>query len=315
MARGAPAPFQGPLVARSGGILDNIRGIALVVLSMAAFTIEDMFIKSLTTAVPTGQVLFFLGTGGAMFFALMARAKGHRLLRPFFTMPTLRIRTLGEAVASVFFVTSLSLVPLATVAAVFQALPLAATLAAALFMGERVGWRRWAAICVGFSGVVLIIRPGMAGFNAASLLVLAAVAGITLRDLISRRLPSDLPSTVVSFHGFMALVVVGPLLVWARGQTLVALDLHQSLFMAAAIGFGVLGYYAIVIATRTADASVITPFRYTRLLFSILIGIAVFNEIPDGLTYAGAALIVGSGLYTFMRERRLARQSAAIGAR
>ena len=282
---------------------------------MAAFTIEDMFIKSLTAAVPTGQVLFFLGVGGAVVFALMARAKGRGLVRPFLTMPTLRIRTLGEAVASVFFVTSLSLVPLATVAAVFQALPLAATLAAALFMGERVGWRRWAAICVGFSGVVLIIRPGMAGFNAASLLVLMAVAGITLRDLISRRLPRDLPSSVVSFHGFMALSVVGPLLVWGRGQTLVALDLHQSLFMAAAIGFGVLGYYAIVIATRTADASVITPFRYTRLLFSILIGIVVFHEIPDTLTYAGAALIVGSGLYTFMRERRLARQAAAIDAR
>lgn len=293
----------------------NLRGIILVVLAMLAFAAEDMFVKALTQNLPTGQVMCLLGVGGAAIFGTIARAKGHRLLPPLFTNRALLIRTIAEGVGACFFITSLSLVPMSTVAAVFQATPLAITLGAALFLGEQVGWRRWSAILVGFCGVLLIIRPGMAGFNPASLIVLGAVAGIATRDLISRRLPSDMSSFVVSFHGFAALAVVGPFLMLAKTDLPALPNTVQAGQLAAAMVCGVLGYYAIVTATRTGDAAAITPFRYTRLIFSIVLGMMMFSEQPDLMTYVGSALIIGSGLYTYLRERRLAaRYAPAIAA-
>ncbi|WP_319824135.1 DMT family transporter [Thalassovita sp.] len=290
--------------------MNNIRGILLVVLSMAAFATEDMFVKAMTQSLPTGQVIFMLGAGGALVFAVLAKRHGHALFTPLLRNRALLVRTVAEAFAALFFITSLALVPMSTVAAVFQATPLAITLGAALFLGEQVGWRRWSAILVGFAGVLTIIRPGMAGFDPAVLMVLGAVAAIATRDLVSRRLPPDMSTYVVSFHGFGSLAVVGPLLMLAGADMPRALSLTASGQLAAALVFGVLGYIAIVTATRTGDASAITPFRYTRLIFSMILGMLVFSEQPDLLTYVGSALIIASGLYTYLRERRLLVQAA-----
>jgi len=288
--------------------MNNIQGIILVVLSMAAFATEDMFVKLLTHVLPNGQIIFLLGLGGAVIFGLIALRRGEALFAPLLQNRALQIRTIAESFAAFFFITSLSKVPMSTVAAVFQATPLAITLGAALFLGEQVGWRRWSAILVGFVGVLMIIRPGMEGFDPASVMVLGAVAAISARDLISRKLPIDMSSYVVSFHGFGALALVGPLLLLVQLAPPVAMTLPQSGQMGAALLFGVLGYYAIVTATRTGDASAITPFRYTRLIFSMILGMLIFSERPDTMTYVGSALIVGSGLYTFLRERALLRR-------
>ena len=156
--------------------MTNLRGILLILFSMAAFAIEDMLIKSLTMDLPTGQILFLLGLGGALAFGLAAWRRGQPLFRPLLESRTLLIRTLSEGFAAFFFITALSRVDLSITAAVFQATPLAITLGAALFLGEHVGWRRWSAILLGFAGVLLIIRPGLEGFNPSSLLVLGAVA-------------------------------------------------------------------------------------------------------------------------------------------
>lgn len=290
--------------------MNNVRGILLVILSMAAFATEDAFIKSMTQTLPTGQVLFLLGSGGALVFALLAKLRGESLFAPLFTNRILFIRTVSEGFASFFFITSLSLVPMSTVAAVFQATPLAITLGAALFLGEQVGWRRWSAIVVGFIGVLMIIRPGMEGFDPSVLMVLGAVAAIGTRDLISRRLPTKMSSYVVSFHGFGALAVVGPLMLLTQTQAPLPMTLTHAGQITCALVFGVAGYLAIVTATRTGDASAITPFRYTRLIFSMILGMLVFSEQPDLLTYVGSAIIIASGLYTYVRERRIAARLA-----
>lgn len=294
--------------------MNNLRGIVLVILSMAAFATEDMFVKAMTQTLPTGQIMFLLGAGGALVFAIMAKRKGAELLAPLLRSRALLTRTVSEGFATFFFITSLSLVPMSTVAAVFQATPLAITLGAALFLGEQVGWRRWSAILVGFFGVLLIIRPGTAGFDPFLLLVLGAVAAIAMRDLSSRRLPPDMSSFVVSFHGFASLTVVGPLMLLVQAQVPMAMPLPQIGQMFAALAFGVVGYLAIVIATRTGDASAITPFRYTRLIFSMILGMLVFSETPDMMTYIGSAIIIGSGLYTYLRERRIAARMAPNSA-
>ncbi|NSY38080.1 DMT family transporter [Leisingera sp. ANG59] len=289
--------------------MNNLHGILLVIASMAFFTLEDMFIKQLSGTLPVGQILIFLGIGSGLVFAVMAKMQGHRLFAPrsWRLRPVLRAGT--EAVSAMGFASALALVDISVVAAVFQATPLVITMGAALFLGEDVGWRRWLAICVGFAGVLLIIRPGLDSFEPAALLVVIAVLGVAARDLMTRVMDSAVPSTVVSFQAFLAVIPAGLLLLAFTPGEAQVMEQNEYLMLAGGVLFGVLGYYGIVTATRVGDASAVTPFRYTRLLFSILAGVLVFGERPDALMLTGAALIIGSGLYTFVREQRLARRA------
>ncbi|UWQ34326.1 DMT family transporter [Leisingera sp. M527] len=294
--------------------MNNLHGILLVIASMGFFTLEDMFIKSLSGTLPVGQILIFLGLGSGLVFAVMAKMQGHRLMaaRAWRKKPVMRAAM--EAVSAMGFASALALVDISTVAAVFQATPLVITMGAALFLKEDVGWRRWLAICVGFTGVLLIIRPGLDGFEPAALLVVVAVLGVAARDLMTRTMDAGVPSTVLSFQAFMAVIPAGALLLIFTPGDAQALAGSEWMMMAGGVLFGVLGYYGIVTAMRVGDASAVTPFRYTRLLFSILAGVIVFGERPDTLTLAGSALIIASGLYTFVREQRLARRARRAAA-
>ncbi|WP_300066644.1 DMT family transporter [uncultured Ruegeria sp.] len=294
--------------------MNNVNGILLVIAAMAAFTLEDMFIKQLTASVAPGQILVVLGLICAGVFFCMALFSRQRIFVAVAWQPLPMIRAMAEAVSAVAFVTALSMVDLSMVAAVFQAMPLAVTMGAALFLGEHVGWRRWSAIGVGFIGVLMIIRPGLEGFRPESLFVVVAVIGVAARDLITRRLDPRISSAVVSSQAYLALVVGGAVLMILGAHPLEPLQAGQIGPYAGAVVFGVLGYYGIVTAMRVGEASAVTPFRYTRLLFSILAGVLVFNERPDLMTLAGSTLIIGSGLYTFIRERRLARDMAMTAA-
>lgn len=288
--------------------MNNLNGILLVIMAMAAFTIEDMFIKQLSGTLPVGQILMILGVGSSVIFASLAIAKGQNIFAPAAWRRASIIRALAEAIAAMGFTTALSLVDISVVAAVFQATPLAITMGAALFMGEQVGWRRWCAILIGFLGVLLIIRPGLEGFDASVLFVLVAVAGVALRDLVTRLVDPSVASTVVSFQGFASLVFAGAAMLLFTPGSATFMTGAEIWMILGGIIFGAIGYFGIVSAMRVGDASAVTPFRYTRLLFSILVGVVVFNERPDTLTLLGAALIIGTGLYTFLRERYLARR-------
>ncbi len=285
--------------------MHNLRGILLVLFSMAAFSIEDAFIKMLTGALPIGQVLLSVGIGGIIVFGALSGPSAWRGIATALAVPQVALRTAAEAFAAITFVTALSLVPLSTVAAVFQATPLAVTAGAALFFSETVGWRRWSAVCAGFLGVLMILRPGTDGFQAEAALVLVTVVAIALRDLVTRRIPAGVPSLAVAFHGFLALVVSGAVLL-ALGAPLVRPEPTAWAWLGAAIVCGTAGYYAIVAAMRAADASALMPFRYARLVFSLAIGVAVFGEHPDAMTLSGAALIVAAAFYTYLRERKVA---------
>lgn len=289
--------------------MNNIHGILLVIAAMAGFTIEDMFIKQLTATLPVGQVLVILGIGSATIFLLLARVRGHRVFMRAAWRPVFLARALAEAVSALSFVTALALVDISVVAAVFQATPLAITMGAALFLGEEVGWRRWTAIGLGFAGVLIIIRPGLEGFEPAVLFVLITVISIAARDLITRRMDVAVPSMIIAFQGFAVLIPAGAILLLATGGSPQAMTSVQGSMMLCAMVFGAMSYYGIVHAMRIADAAAVTPFRYTRLLFSLIVGVLVFGERPDALTLAGAALIIGTGLYTFLREQQIARRA------
>lgn len=294
--------------------MQNVHGILILVAAMLGFTLEDMFIKSLSVTLPVGQILMALGLGSGAVFAVLAILRGDNLFAPAAWSPRMLLRTACEAGGAVLFATALSRVDLSTVAAVFQTLPLVITLGAALFLGEQVGWRRLTAILVGFSGVLLIIRPGTDAFDPNALLVLGAVIVVALRDLITRTIDASVSSFVVSFQSFASLVLAGPLLMLFNAADYATLTTGNLTMIAGAVAFGAAGYWGVVTALRLGEASVVAPFRYSRLLFSILVGMVAFGERPDLPTMLGATLIIGSGLFTFMREHRLAKATTPAQA-
>lgn len=280
----------------------NLRGILLMVASMALFAVEDMFLKLAAASLPVGQIIFVSGVFAIPVFWALARREGRSIFSPAALRPALLLRNLGEVVGSLGYVAALAAVPLATVSAVLQATPLAVTLGAALFLGEKVGWRRWTAILLGFSGVLLVVQPGGAEFQPQALWVLVTVAGIAIRDLATRAVPPDVSTHQISAWGMAAVALLGLAMMAVTGEARVP-DGAETLSLAGALVFGTSGYWAITAAMREGEVSVVSPFRYTRLIFAMTLGILVFAERPDTLTLIGAAIIIGSGLYAFARER------------
>jgi len=202
--------------------MGNLRGSVLMVLAMAGFALEDMFIKRLAETMPVGQIIAVIGLGGAVIFAAIARGQGrHLITRDLLARPVI-LRNLGEMAGTMCFVTAIALTPLSSASAILQATPLVVTLGAAVFLGAPVGWRRWLAILVGFAGVLMVIRPGLAGFAPASLFAVGAVIGLAVRDLATRAVPAAISSMQLSAYAFATLVPTGAILM-ALGGAPVAL--------------------------------------------------------------------------------------------
>ena len=289
---------------------DNLRGILLMVASMAGFAVEDMFVKIASQTMPTGQILLMLGIVGTPIFAALAQRNGRSVFsRAVFAGPVL-LRNAGEMIGSLGFITAIALTPLSSASAILQATPLMVTFGAALFLGETVGWRRWTAIALGFVGVLIVIRPGMDGFQTASLWGVLAVFGMSIRDIATRRVPASISTMQLAAWGFFAVVLLGLGLLAVRGGAVVPHAAQLGL-IGGALFFGVAAYWAVIAAMRVGEVSAVTPFRYTRLIFALAIGMTVFGERPDLWTLGGAALIIASGLYSVARERLRARRTLA----
>jgi drug/metabolite transporter (DMT)-like permease len=291
--------------------MDNMRGATLMVLAMFGFAIEDMLIKQMAAGLPVGQVVTIIGAGGAIIFGFIAKSYGEGLWSADTLHPALLIRNVCEIFGTLGFVAAIALTPISTASAILQATPLVVTLGAAMFLGETVGWRRWMAIMIGLFGVLLIIRPGMDAFDAKSLLAVLGVVGLAGRDLATRRIPKTISSRIVAFNAFVISIFTGMILLafGVTGSSWTIPDTIDSFRLVAAIFVGVAAYYAIVAATRIGDMSIIAPFRYSRLVFALIIGVLAFDESPDTLTLVGAGIIVASGIYTLLREARLRRTS------
>ncbi|MDJ1016121.1 MAG: DMT family transporter [Paracoccaceae bacterium] len=284
---------------------DNFNGAMLMTAAMTAFAVNDTFIKLLGADVPFFQILFLRSVATVCFLGIMAWYAGALAYR-YRRADRVRvvIRTLSEIGAAFFFINALIHLPIANVTAIIQALPLTVTLGAALFLGEHVGWRRFAAIGVGFVGVLLIVRPGAAEFNFYALYALGAVACVTVRDLAARRLSRDVPSVSVAF-----VAAVGVLIFSIIGATVtdwVPMSSVHWFWIAGAVAAIICAYLLSVMAMRRGDIGAVAPFRYSALLVALALGWFVFNDWPDDLTMLGAAIVVGTGLFALWRERRAA---------
>jgi drug/metabolite transporter (DMT)-like permease len=284
--------------------MNNTRPIILIIMAMAMFTIADSFIKVLSSSLPMGQILMFLGTGGGLTCALVCWKQSIPIFSRNFLAPTVIVRNLSEMIGSVSFTLALALTPISSASAILQAAPLLVTLGAALYFKEPVGWRRWSAIVVGLFGVMLIVQPGLEGFNPLSIFAVIGVIGLSARDLSTRSAPKSIPTQQLALYGFLSIIPAGAFLLMITGVA-VQPDLIQFSQLFGMVIFAALGYFSITSAMRLGDLSVVSPFRYTRLLFAITVGWVIFGERPDTLTYVGAVIIVASGLYTLARERKI----------
>lgn len=291
--------------------MHNLRAALLMVLAMAAFAAEDALLKGLSGRIPTGQLLAVIGFAGMVVFGLWIAVGPEGLRLRHLLRPQVALRNLCEGICAITFVTALATGDLSIASAILQAQPLLMTLGAALFLGEQVGWRRWMSIAVGFAGVLLIVKPGTAAFEFSSVLAIIAVMTLAVRDLVTRRLPPEVGSGLLSAGAFGSMGLAGLALMLLGGQQAVMPTPGQGALMAATLCFGLLGYITMVVATRLAEISAIAPFRYSRLLFAMLLAVAIFGERPDAATLLGAALIAGAGIYSMWREARLRRARLA----
>ena len=280
----------------------NQIGALFMMASMACFTLNDTFMKVTNGAIPLFQLLFLRGILTTLLIILLARwlnALHFNIARRDWGL--IGLRSASEMATAYFFITALFNMPLANVTATLQALPLTVTLGGALLFREKVGWRRMSAILIGFIGMLLIVRPGAEGFNIYSIYALLAVLGVTIRDLVTRQLSTNVPSMTVTLAA--SITVMGFSGVASLATPWVAISgMHALMVIGSSICiFG--GYYFSVCVMRIGEISFIAPFRYTGLIWALVLGWLVFGDWPAPLTLLGAGIVVTTGLFTLYRER------------
>jgi drug/metabolite transporter (DMT)-like permease len=278
--------------------------------AMAGFTMNDTITKAVSLEMNFGQVMLVRGLfATALITALTLHRRAMGSPRTLVVKPV-ALRLFGEIGGTISFMAAITHLPLANTLAIFQALPLAITLGAALVFREPVGWRRWLAIMVGFIGVLIIVRPGAEGFTQYSLLALISVAFCSLRDLATKQIPASIPSLFVTLLMTVIVTMTGAVILFPLGGWRPPSS-HALILLALAAVFMLTGYQCMIMALRSGDISAVAPFRYTALPWAMLLGYLVFGDRPDVMMVTGASIIVGSGLYAFYRERVRERPVAA----
>lgn len=275
-----------------------------MIASMAAFAIEDAFLKTVTKQLPVGQVLMMFGAGGLCVFALLARRAGASIFQAQVLTKNMLFRAVFEFFGRLFYVLAIALTPMSSATAILQSAPLFVVLGARIFLREKVDAKTWIAIFLGLFGVLIILRPSAADFSLLSLLALIGTLGFVGRDLFSRTAPSSLTKEVLGFYGFTTMLIAGTCYAVWDGKPFVSLQAQQFLVLAAALLAGVFAYTALMTAMRTGSIGAVTPYRYSRLLFGISIGVIVFGEQLDTPMLLGCAIVIGAGLFIGWQNQR-----------
>ena len=295
-------------------LTDNMKGALIMALSMAFFTLNDTFMKLMAGEVPLYQILT-LRNGAVTIVYLIVAWKTGAFARGMDARDwkLSLLRGAAETAAAYFFLNALFNMPLANVTAVLQSAPLVVMVAAALVLKERIGWRRVSAALIGFLGVLLIVRPGPDGFNIFAGYTLVAVLCVTARDITTRKLSRAAPTVLVTLITSAMILVFYGILGLFEGW--VPLDARTASLTGAATVMILGAYLASVQAMRIGEVSFVSPFRYMSLLWGLVLGYAVFGDWPTGLTLLGAAIVVGSGLYSFYRELQTRRRASVAAIR
>ena len=285
-----------------------MKGAALMTACVSAYVINDAFMKLLFSEIALFQAVFLrsiITVPPILIMVWITKVAISNLSKQ--DKRLMLVRVGAEIFITITFLTALKHMPLANVTAILQALPLAITMAAALFLAEPVGWRRWSAILVGFVGVLIVVRPGLEGFNIYSLSAFMAIIFLTVREIATRKLTSEVPTiTVVLSTAVGSALFAGIMMIGSEWDTVSAVSWLLILGAAVAILIATL---LSVMAMRIGDIGFVSPFRYTSMLGAIGLGILMFGDWPDQPTLVGTVIIVSTGIYTFHREQKVSRKA------
>jgi S-adenosylmethionine uptake transporter len=285
-----------------------MKGAALMTACVSAYVINDAFMKLLFSEIALFQAVFLrsiITVPPILIMVWITKVAIRNLSKQ--DKRLILVRVGAEIFITITFLTALKHMPLANVTAILQALPLAITMAAALFLAEPVGWRRWSAILVGFVGVLIVVRPGLEGFNIYSLSAFMAIIFLTVREISTRKLKSEVPTiTVVLSTAVGSTLFAGIMMIGSEWDTVSAVSWLLILGAAVAILIATL---LSVMAMRIGEIGFVSPFRYTSMIGAIGLGILIFGDWPDQPTLVGTVIIVSTGIYTFHREQKVSRKA------
>jgi S-adenosylmethionine uptake transporter len=270
---------------------DNTKGVIFILVSMFGFVVNDTLMKSLFITFPLVEIIFLRALFCLLPLFIAIRIQRVAIVNYSRTSWSLMLlRGFAEVMATLTFLNALKHLPLPNVTAIIQILPLTVTMAAALFLNERVGLKRWTAIVIGFIGVMIVIKPGTEGFSSYSYYAVLSVIFVTMREIVTRKIPAEVPAIMITFItalsvGITATIFLPFILVWSAGMAIFV------------------GYFFSIKSMRIGEISFVSQFRYSAMIWAVLLGYFVFNDIPAQNTIIGALIIVASGLYAFHRKR------------
>ena len=285
--------------------------IGLFSLAMMIFSSTDGATKYLSADIAPQQIIFLRYVVVSILILLFGIYQGQRnLLKT--AQPKLQIlRGLCLAVCSLIFSFALKYLPLELCAAIGFVSPLFVTALSIPFLGEKVGFRRWIAVVIGLLSVLMILRPGGVTFQLAMLLPLGSSLCWAMALILTRLMrDSEQALTVLAWSSLVGVVAVSPL-VWPVWQTP---NSSQWMILILLGVFNGLGQYLVIRAFMLASASLLAPFSYSIIIWSMLIGLIVFNSFPDGITLIGTAILIAAGLYIWYREKVTNTPSTPIEA-
>ena len=281
---------------------ENAKGIFFMLLAMAAFAGGDVLIKMTGAFLSPAQIMFILISSGLVIFAIIARLNGDNLKDTRAFKPILLVRYFAEMVGLMAMVVSLNKVPLPVVGAVSQAAPILVAGGAVIFFKEVVSWRRWSSIGIGFIGVLCVIQPRKEGFDFAVIWPVLALIAFSIRDLVTRLTPKDMSSASIATFTMVSALPFTAAWVLFNGELFIPREINWPL-VAFMVALGSGGYLFLVSSLRIGELSSIMPFRYSRIVFLLFLGILIFDERPTFPMLLGSVLIISSGIYIIWRQK------------
>lgn len=275
--------------------------------AMFGYVCNDALIKRAAEDLPLFEAIFLRGSALVVILTILVRSRGISVPLARFVEPAMALRIGMETIGTAIFLLALTKVPLAGLTAVMQLVPIAVTFAAARLLRESLSMHRLGAVVVGFVGVLFVIRPGSDDFTPWFLAGLITVGIVVVRELATRQISNSIPAPAIALGTGVAITTMGGVVSIFQGWQQPS---AQSLaLLAAAATFLSLGYLASVIAIRNGDIGFTAPFRYTVMIFAIVLQIVVFSDVPDAMTFIGSAIVSLAGIYMLLHERGSGRSN------
>ena len=286
-------------------ISNNLRAAFVVMFAMTMITTNDAIVKHLTQVFTVGQIMFLRGLLVCFVYGMLIAWRQQPLFALGIWHRWYLLRALFELLATLFFLTGLSMLPIAIATTLGFTAPIFLAILAAVVLKEQVGLLRWAAVLAGFSGVLLISQPASGDFHWPIILPVICAIFVALRDLSVRFVPKELPASQIAFTNAWVVTIGGGL--YAMFQGWGSAEWHWY-FWFIAIGFAIFcGYLGMIVGSRMGDLSFIAPFKYISILVALAYGYLVWGEVPDRHMLLGASIIVASGVVLVLEERRASR--------